>query len=443
MQYLNTTVQQGQATIVATFNLGSNQTTDEVEVQRRLQSTRAVLPTDLSPPSVGTFDPGEATVVTLVVTSSQLNTADLSSLVTNNIVPDLEQIDGIANVNAGGTVTPAIEVEVDPNKIAASQFTLGDVVSAISNNNVRAPGGIAYGSARETSIDVRGDVTTAQNVADLPLAAAANGSTGGAVITGPEGGTGLTSSGTGAVGGTAATSFASAGNVDDVAIGRQLDVVDGIDRQRGVGNVGERDEFRHDDRHRYRHLRLDEYRYESVDGDGRYHDVIDRHDGGRHDDERYDDGCRDDGHDRDDVCRHDDGCGTRNDGRHHDDVDDLERGQRHGHDAVRQHGCGTRDDGQRPERDGDAREYDRQRRNRYDDEQRERFHVDDDERERTERKPDERERRDECERLRKRRRARFYRQRVVGLGGFVVDEFDRQQRRPEQRHGYDGRPQPL
>ena len=69
LAYINTTVQQGQATIVATFNLGSNQTTDEVEVQRRLQSTRAVLPTDLSPPTVGTFDPGEATVVTLVVTS--------------------------------------------------------------------------------------------------------------------------------------------------------------------------------------------------------------------------------------------------------------------------------------------------------------------------------------------------------------------------------------
>ena len=109
-------------------------------------------------------------------------------------------------------MTPAIEVEVDPNKIAASNFTLGDVVSAISNNNVRAPGGIAYGATRETSIDVRGDVTTAQSVADLPLAAAAAGSTGGAVLTGPEGGTGLLSPGTGATGGTAATSFASAGS---------------------------------------------------------------------------------------------------------------------------------------------------------------------------------------------------------------------------------------
>ncbi len=212
LDYINTTVQNGQATIAATFNLGSNQTTDQVEVQRRLQSTASVLPSDLSPPTVGTFDPSEATVATLVVTSSTLDSADLSALVTNEIVPDLEQVDGIANVNAGGTVTPAIEVEVDPQKIAASNFTLGDVVTAISDNNIRAPGGIAYGADRETTIDVRGDVTTPQQVANLPLAAAAAGSTGGAIITGPQGGTGLLSPGTGAsLGGTAATSFASAG----------------------------------------------------------------------------------------------------------------------------------------------------------------------------------------------------------------------------------------
>jgi HAE1 family hydrophobic/amphiphilic exporter-1 len=216
LDYINTTIQNGQATIAATFNLGSNQTTDEVEVQRRLQSTASVLPSDLSAPSIGTFDPSEATVATLVVTSSQLNTPDLSALVTNEIVPDLEQVDGIANVNSGGTVTPSIEVEVDPNKIAASQFTLGDIVSAISNNNIRAPGGIAYGAARETSIDIRGDVTTPEQVADLPLAAAANGSTGGAIITGPQGGTGLLSPGTAGVAagsGTAATSFASGGTL--------------------------------------------------------------------------------------------------------------------------------------------------------------------------------------------------------------------------------------
>jgi len=211
LDHLNTNIQQGQATIAATFTLGSDQTSDLVEVQRRVQSTRAILPTDLSAPSIGTFDPAQTTVATLSVSSETLKQAALSAIVTNNIVPELEQIPGVSNVNAMGTVTPAIEVEVDPHKINAAKFTLGDVVSSISNNNVRAPGGIAYGSNRETSIDVRGDVSDPLTVADLPLFAASAGSTGGANLTGPQGGTGLKSPANGAGGTSAATSSALAG----------------------------------------------------------------------------------------------------------------------------------------------------------------------------------------------------------------------------------------
>ena len=65
LDHMNSSIQNGQASIAATFTLDSNQTTDLVEVQRRVESTRSVLPSDLSPPSIRTFDPGQPTVVTL------------------------------------------------------------------------------------------------------------------------------------------------------------------------------------------------------------------------------------------------------------------------------------------------------------------------------------------------------------------------------------------
>ncbi|MGH7330850.1 MAG: efflux RND transporter permease subunit, partial [Polyangiaceae bacterium] len=205
-------MQNGQGSIAATFSLDSNQTTDLVEVQRRVQSTRSVLPNDITPPSVRTFDPGQATVITLSVTSRSLSRAALSAIVTNNLVPEMEQIDGVSNVNANGTVTPAIEVEVDPHRLSSSGFVLGDVVQAISNNNIRAPGGLAYGPNRETSIDVRGDVTDIASVANMPLYAASAGSTGAANLTGPQGGTGVRGAASGQSTATAATSAARAGS---------------------------------------------------------------------------------------------------------------------------------------------------------------------------------------------------------------------------------------
>jgi hydrophobic/amphiphilic exporter-1 (mainly G- bacteria), HAE1 family len=172
LDHINTTVQQGQATISAVFELTSNKTTDLVQVQQRLLLAQANLPTDLPAPTVGTFDPAEATVITLGVSSPTLAPGTLSAIVTNDIVPDLEQVDGISNVNVGGSLTPAIEVQVDPHKLSSAGYTLNDIVSSISQNNNREPGGIAYLSNRETTIDVRGDVQSVATVANLPILAA-------------------------------------------------------------------------------------------------------------------------------------------------------------------------------------------------------------------------------------------------------------------------------
>jgi hydrophobic/amphiphilic exporter-1 (mainly G- bacteria), HAE1 family len=169
LDHINTSIQQNQANISATFSLDSDQTTDLVEVQDRVQSARAALPADLPAPAIRTFDPAQATVVTLSLTSSSLSLAGLSAIVTDKIVPALEQAGGISNVGASGTVTPAIEVTVDPLKLSSYGYTSNDVVSAIQSNNVRAPGGIAYSGNRETSIDVRGDVQSPQSVAALLL----------------------------------------------------------------------------------------------------------------------------------------------------------------------------------------------------------------------------------------------------------------------------------
>ncbi len=172
LDHINTTVQQGQASISAVFAITSNKTTDLVQVQRRILVAQAQLPSDMPAPTVGTFDPAEATIVTLGVSSATLSPGMLSAIVTNNIVPDIEQVDGVSNVNVGGSVTPAIEVAVNPNLLNASGLTLNDIVSTIQQNNEREPGGIAYLPGHETTIDVRGDVTNATTVANLPVFAA-------------------------------------------------------------------------------------------------------------------------------------------------------------------------------------------------------------------------------------------------------------------------------
>lgn len=188
LQTIETAIQPGQATIVARFSLSSDQNTDLVQVQGRVENARHELPSDLVTPTISIYDPSQAVVVSLAASSTSLAPGDLSALVTNKIVPAIEQVPGVSFVEANGAVTPSIQVEVNPQAMSSSGYTISDVVSAVQNNNVRAPGGIAYAPNRETTIDIRGDIQTPQNVSDLLLGAgrgASSGSTTSAFGTAP------------------------------------------------------------------------------------------------------------------------------------------------------------------------------------------------------------------------------------------------------------------
>ncbi len=169
LQTFSSTIQQGQATIAATFSLTSDQATDLALTQKALQAAERELPTNLTPPTIGIRDPSESTIVTLGLFSKKLSAGELSLYADNVIVPRIEQVDGVSYASVGGDVTPAYEVQVDPNKLASAGLTLDDVIGTVANDNQRVPGGIAYEPNRETTIDVRGDITDISTVSKLPI----------------------------------------------------------------------------------------------------------------------------------------------------------------------------------------------------------------------------------------------------------------------------------
>jgi HAE1 family hydrophobic/amphiphilic exporter-1 len=171
LDYLESSIEPGQASIVAVFTLNSDQNNDLVQVQGRVQNAQRSIPNDVQTPQISLYNPSEAVVTSLVLRSTSLAPGDLSSLTINKIVPAIEQVPGVSYVQDNGVVTPSIEIDVDPKRMASSGFTLTDVVSTVTNNNVRAPGGILYSKNRETNLDVRGDIQNAATVSNLLLSA--------------------------------------------------------------------------------------------------------------------------------------------------------------------------------------------------------------------------------------------------------------------------------
>ncbi len=177
LQTFSSVVQQGQATITATFVITSDLATDLALVNKDIQSAEKVLPTNIQPPSVSIRNPSESTVVTMALYSQKLTPGELSLYAQNVIAPKLEQLPGISYANVGGSVTPAYEVDIDPARLAASGLTINDVVATIGADNARVPGGTVYEQNRQTTIDVRGDIQNLNTVESLPIQAASGGAT--------------------------------------------------------------------------------------------------------------------------------------------------------------------------------------------------------------------------------------------------------------------------
>lgn len=168
LDHMNSTIQAGQAMITCTFRLGSDPTADLGWVQRSVASAGSQLPSDLLAPYIRVANPADAPVVSLALTSKTLSPERLAQLANAQIMPAIENTDGVSDAAVRGLPQAAYNVVVDPTLLTAANLTLSDVISTIQTNNVRAPGGIAYGK-KETQIDVRGDLPTPPMIAALPI----------------------------------------------------------------------------------------------------------------------------------------------------------------------------------------------------------------------------------------------------------------------------------
>jgi len=161
--------QDGTAFVGVQFKLGTDINAAQTDVQNAVDSARPNLPSDLVPPSVQKFDPSSQPILIESVTSSALSPVELGNVVENTIVPDLRGVKGVGSINVGGAYTHQITVEPSPAALLATGATLVDVDHAIAGGNVSLPGGRLDQPFREATIGVLADITSAQQIAQLPL----------------------------------------------------------------------------------------------------------------------------------------------------------------------------------------------------------------------------------------------------------------------------------
>ena len=174
---ITSTSSQGSASIVVQFDVDRPIEGAAHDVQAAINAATADLPGDLpTRPYYRKFNPADAPIMTISLTSDTLPTAQLYDAADTILGQRLSQLDGVSQVQINGAEKPAVRVRLNPAALKATGLSSQDVYTAIRNANVNGALGSFEGRERAETIQLNNQITQAADYAGLVLKSA-NGAT--------------------------------------------------------------------------------------------------------------------------------------------------------------------------------------------------------------------------------------------------------------------------
>ncbi|MGO4855552.1 multidrug efflux RND transporter permease subunit [Phaeovulum sp. W22_SRMD_FR3] len=172
----------GGASISVTLKPGTNPEMAQVEVQNRLKNAEALLPDPVRRAGLGVeaAESGFLMVITLKSRDGATDELSLGEYLTRNLAEELKRVPGVGRIQQFGS-DRALRVWVDPAKLTAYGLSMSDVTEAIRRENAQAaPGRVGDepaipGTRISTPLVIRGQLTSPEAFAAIPLRANADG----------------------------------------------------------------------------------------------------------------------------------------------------------------------------------------------------------------------------------------------------------------------------
>jgi HAE1 family hydrophobic/amphiphilic exporter-1 len=161
---------EGVSQITIEFELRRNKDQAAQDIRSKIETVRRLLPTQIDPPIVQTFDPSAQPILSLALASSQLTPAQLTRLADEDIRRTLESVSGVGQVQIAGGLLREIRVFLDPQQMQSLSVSVPDVMAALQRQNLEVPAGRVERGAQEQLVRVTGRITDAAQFADIIVA---------------------------------------------------------------------------------------------------------------------------------------------------------------------------------------------------------------------------------------------------------------------------------
>ncbi|HEY9179292.1 MAG TPA: efflux RND transporter permease subunit [Candidatus Baltobacteraceae bacterium] len=168
--HMTATIQEGSASVAIFFQIGkTNIDLAAVDVQRRVDTARVYMPSDLNPPVVIKAGDQQPPLLDLAVSSKSLSQTEIADLVNNQVSPLIQQVPNVQSVDVYGSADREFHVEPSPSRLLGTNATLSDVFSAVASNNLNVPGGIMTQPTQEATVAIHSYINNANDLRGIPL----------------------------------------------------------------------------------------------------------------------------------------------------------------------------------------------------------------------------------------------------------------------------------
>ena len=167
LETLQSTSFEGNSIVLATFVYGTDMANAESDIQTALNSLS--FPRGVEEPETGRFSPDQIPVIQFSVLSEQ-GPEVAAPVVESQILPRLEEIDGVLQVRASGEIQRQVIVSVDPSALESRGISLAQVTQAMENNNLSLPTGLVFEEGRALPVRSGHLLTSVEDIQNLPVA---------------------------------------------------------------------------------------------------------------------------------------------------------------------------------------------------------------------------------------------------------------------------------
>ncbi|MFC0677028.1 efflux RND transporter permease subunit [Lysobacter korlensis] len=159
----------GRASISIEFTLAREIEAAANDVRDAVSRVADRLPDEADPPEIEKVESDSEVIVWLNMSSSAMDTLQLTDYAERYVVDRLSSLDGVAQVRVGGSQRYAMRVWLDRDALAARGVTVSEVETALRAENVELPAGRIESDTRDFTLRVARGYLEPEDFAQIPL----------------------------------------------------------------------------------------------------------------------------------------------------------------------------------------------------------------------------------------------------------------------------------